>query len=125
MPARYRIDRQRRLVISSAWGALSVTDIELHRKKLLSDPDFDPVFSQLLDFTKVTGALMTGEDVRLLAVANIFSFTSRRALLVRPDDSDLFGLARKFKIIREGRGEGATRVFRDRDAALRWVLHGE
>lgn len=125
MPARYTIDRPRRLVISSAWGTLTVTDIELHRKKLLSDSHFDPAFSQLLDFTKVASARMTGEDVRSLAEANIFSFTSRRALLVRPDDSDLFGLARKFKIIREGRGEGATRVFRDRDAALHWVLRCE
>lgn len=125
LAAKFRIDTKRRLVISTAWGRFTVQDVLLHRRNLLRDPTFDSTFSQLLDLTRVTGAFMTGEDVRSLADDQIFSLVSRRSLLVRPDDSDLFGLARKFKIIREGRGERATRVFRERDAALHWALFGE
>jgi hypothetical protein len=91
-----------------------------HQKRLAKDKDFDPKFSQLLDFLQVTEIKFTPEDVRALAIANVFSPTSRRAVLVK--DSLAFGLARVFQTHRELKGESGIRVFQELDEAVEWLL---
>ena len=54
MPTFYKIDRQRRLVMTTYSGVLTAADALGHQAKLLKDPDFDPTFSQLFDVTHVT-----------------------------------------------------------------------
>jgi hypothetical protein len=51
MAAKYEIDRSRRLVLTTASGELSPKDIQGHMDRLTGDPDFDPDFYQLADFT--------------------------------------------------------------------------
>ena len=77
MPAFYKIDKERKLVFSSGSGVLTREDILGHQDRLLQDPDFDPSFSQLSDFTHITKIDLTPEDVRLAAKKNIFSPQSR------------------------------------------------
>jgi hypothetical protein len=120
MPAFYKIDKDRRLVISSATGAFNKEDALGHQNRLRADPDFDPTYSQLMDFTHVTQILLTAVDVQQLALANIFSKESRRAFLVANDLA--FGLARMFEILRENAGEEGIRIFRNLEEALDWVL---
>jgi hypothetical protein len=120
MPAFYKIDKDRRVVITTASGVVSIADGLAHQNKLLNDPDFDPSFSQLMDFTQATQVDLSGEDVRRLAKQNIFSPDSRRAILA-PSDS-VYGLGRMFEILREMTGERGIRVFRNLDEALEWVL---
>jgi hypothetical protein len=91
-----------------------------HQERLLNDPDFDPDFAQLLDFTHVTKVDITPEDVRLAARKSVFSPHSRRALLVKDDLQ--FGLARMFEIHRELEGEKGIQVFRNIDEALHWIF---
>jgi hypothetical protein len=116
----YEIDRQRRLVLSSGTGVLTKEDILGHMDRLSKDPDFDPDFSQLTDFTQITALEIEPEDVRQLAQRKIFSPHSRRALLVKDDLQ--YGLARMFEIYRELNGETGIRVFRNLDEALEWIL---
>jgi hypothetical protein len=120
MPAFYKIDKDRRLVISSATGAFNKEDALGHQNRLRADPDFDPTYSQLMDFTHVTQILLTAVDVQQLALSNIFSKESRRAFLVANDLA--FGLARMFEILRENAGEHGIRIFRNLEEALDWVL---
>jgi hypothetical protein len=120
MPATYKIDKERKLVISSGSGVLSGDDLMGHQQRLSNDPDFDPSFSQLADFTQVTRVDLTPEDVRLAAEKNIFSSQSRRAMLVTDDFQ--YGLARMFEIHREFAGEKGIRVFRKIEEALDWVF---
>jgi hypothetical protein len=120
VPAFYKIDKERRLVMTTASGVVGLADGLAHQNKLRNDPDFDPRFSQLMDFTHATRVDLTGEDVRNLAEATIFSPASRRAILA-PNDS-VYGLARMFEILREMAGERGIRVFRNLDEALEWVL---
>ena len=47
----YNIDKERRLVLSSGNGVLTKEDLLGHMDRLSKDPDFDPDFSQVLDFT--------------------------------------------------------------------------
>jgi hypothetical protein len=81
MPASYKIDKQRELVLSSGSGVLTKADLVRHMEQLLNDPDCDPKFSQLADFTEVSGFDLTGDDVRELASKTVFSHRSRRAFI--------------------------------------------
>ena len=120
MPAFYKVDKERHLVMSSASGVVTFADLLAHQEKLLADPDFSPDFSQLWDLVHVTKVELTTEELRRLAGRSIFSSASRRAILA---SSDLvFGLSRMFEIFRETLGEKGIRVFRNLDDALDWVL---
>jgi hypothetical protein len=120
MPTFYKIDKERKLVMTTYSGVLTIAEALGHQEKLPKDPDFDPSFSQLFDVTHVTDVQLTAEDVRLLARATVFSPDSRRAILV---DSDLkFGLARMFEELRDTMGEKGIRVFRNLDEALDWIF---
>ena len=120
MAAFYKIDRENRLVMTTAYGTVTLADALAHQEKIRRDPDFDPSFSQLLDVTHVTKLEITSENVRLLAQSSSFSQTSRRALLVSNDAA--YGLARMFEILRESAGDTGIEVFRSLDEALEWVL---
>jgi DNA-binding NarL/FixJ family response regulator len=122
MAAYFRIDAERRLVMSTATGVFTLVDGLAHQEKLVNDPDFDPSFSQLIDFTHVTKLETGTEDVRRLAQRSVFASDARRAILV--DDDVIFGSAQKFVTFRESLGEQGLRVFRSIDEALSWVLAG-
>ena len=119
MPASYKIDKQHSLVTSIESGVLSNIDCKNHQRQLAADPNFNPIFSQLIDLTQVTKLALTAEDVRQLAQAKIFSDCSRRALLASSDE--LFGMSRMFGILRDTMGETGVRVFRSREEAMLWV----
>jgi hypothetical protein len=122
MSAFYKIDKERRIVLSSGTGVLTKKDLVGHMDRLSNDPDFNPDFSQVLDFTQLSGLEVGPDDVRQLAQRNIFSPRSRRAFVVKDDLQ--FGLARMFEIHRELNGETGIRVFRTFDEALDWILVG-
>jgi hypothetical protein len=120
MPFSYKIDKERKIVMSTGYGVFVLADALAHQEKLSKDPDFDPSFCQLMDFTHVTKLDLRAEDVRRLAQASIFSRDSRRAILVTSDAA--FGLARMFEIVRSTFGERGIQTFRNLDHALDWVL---
>lgn len=116
MPAFYKIDKERRLVMSSGTGVFNKEEAFSHQNRLLADPDFDSSYSQLIDFTHIAKIDLTAADIRQLAVRNIFSPESRRAFLV-PNDL-AFGLGRMYEILREAEGERGIRIFRNLEDAL-------
>ncbi len=123
MPAYFRIDKERRLVMSTFSGAFTVADGLSHQEKLLKDSKFDPSFSQLLDCTHISKADLAPDDVRRLAQRAIFSPNARRAILVSSDYA--FGLARRFAVFRELAGEKGIRVFDNLDETVWWVFSGK
>ncbi len=120
MPAYFKIDKERRLVMSSAAGVFTGDEALAHQEKLLKDPDFDPSFSQFWDLTHITKWEITTADMRRLAQRNLFSSNSRRACVAISDVA--FGYARMFEMLRENAGETGIEIFRDLDGALDWVL---
>jgi len=120
MPAYFKIDKEHRLVLSTVSGVFAMADALAHQGNLRKHPDFDPSFSQLMDFTQVTRIELKEEDVQRLAQASIFSPDSRRAFVTTSDVA--FGLARMFEMLRDTMGEKGIRVFRHLDDALDWVL---
>ncbi len=120
MPATYEIDKQRRLVITTGLGRITLANALEHQEKLRKDPDFDPSFSQIMDLTQVTEFALEAYDIRRIAQTTIFSRESRRAIIA---SSDLvYGFGRMFEILREIAGENGIRVFRNLDEAIDWIL---
>lgn len=109
MPAFYKIDKKRRIVLSTGAGVLTKEDVTEHRNRLMNDSDFDPDFAQLMDFLQVTKIERTSADVRELAESSVFSPHSRRAMLVKDDLA--FGFARIFQTHRELRMSPAYAYF--------------
>ncbi|MGB2633700.1 MAG: hypothetical protein WAM58_07170 [Candidatus Acidiferrum sp.] len=122
MPAYFRIDKERRLVMTTFSGVFTAADGLSHQEKLLKDPVFHPSFSELLDCTHITKADLAPDDVRRLAQRTIFAPNARRAILVSGDY--IFGLAKMFAVFRELAGEKGIRVFDNLDEALWWVFSG-
>jgi hypothetical protein len=120
MPAFYKIAKERRLVLSTASGVLTLADALAHQDQILADSEFDPSYSQLMDFTHVTKIELTADDVRKLAERAVFWSTSSRAILVNTDLGH--GLARLFEMLRENAGEKGIRIFGNLDDALEWVF---
>src|ERR1700688_540611 len=123
MPFSYKIDKERRLMMSTASGVITMAEALAHQEELLKDPEFDPSFGQLGDATQVTGVELSSSDLRALSQTRVHSPNSRRAILVSGDL--VFGLARMFGIFREMMGETGIRVFRNLEDALEWVLAKE
>ncbi len=120
MPAFYKIDKENRLVMTTGSGTLTMAEAIAHQEKLQRDPEFEPTYAQLIDFSHVTKIELNAEDVHRLAQESIFSPTSRRAILVANDTA--YGLARMFEILRETAGDTGIEVYRNLDEALDWVL---
>jgi hypothetical protein len=120
MPTYYKIDKERKLVMSTASGVVTLADGLAHQDKLSKEPDFDPSFSQLVDLTHVTRLEFSSADVRRLAQKSSFLVDSRRAVLVNSDF--VFGLSRMYEVFRDISGEKGILVFRNLEEALDWVL---
>jgi len=120
MPCGYVIDRERRVVLSTAWDVLTAAEALDHQNRLRNDPNFNPDFSQLGDGTRVTKVEATPRDVQMLADRTIFSPGSRRAFVTKRTAH--FGVLRMFQVYRELAGIGEQiKVFHDTESALKWL----
>ncbi|MFZ0284256.1 MAG: hypothetical protein WAL32_03430 [Terriglobales bacterium] len=120
MPCGYVIDKERRLVLSTAWDVLTAAEALDHQNRLRNDTDFNPDFAQLGDGTRVTRIEATASDVQMLAERTIFSPGSRRAFVTKRTAH--FGLLRMFQVYRELAGVGEQiQVFHDTASALTWL----
>ncbi len=120
MPCTYVIDKQRRLVLTKAWGLVTAAEVIAHQTQLRGDADFDRTFFQLFDASGVTKLDHDQRDVQLLAAREMFSAESRRAFVA--GNEVVFGIGRMFEIYRELSGVGEqVRIFQDMNAALQWL----
>ncbi len=122
MPVFYKIDKPHKVVMTTASDIFNLDAALAHQDLLLKDPDFDPVYCQLLDLAHVTKVDFSADDVRQISRRSVFWPCSRRAILVH--DDLLFGLATLFELLRENAGERGVRVFRRLNDALDWIVEG-
>jgi hypothetical protein len=120
MPYNYRVDLERRLVVTTAWGAVTGAEALEHQRKLLNDPAFERDFFQFLDLADVTEIHIDRTTVAELARIDVFSSKSRRAFFA--PCLLAFGMSRMFIAFREGSsGQEQMNVFSDREEALQWL----
>jgi len=121
MPFFYKIDKERKLVMSTAAGEFTKADVLLLQDQLRGDPDFDPNFALLSDLTHVTSMGITEPEMKDLAETTAFSPTARRAVLASNDLA--FNLAQVFEQVLEKKGDQGIRVFRKLEDALDWIVN--
>ena len=118
MPASYRIDVARRLVLGRAWGVFTAQELYDNYNKLAADPLFDPSFVQLVDLREVERVDMEPSVIRRHALEYLFSSGTQRALVTSSDVE--YHLARMYKTFAEYVPQN-VRVFRDMHDAEQWL----
>jgi hypothetical protein len=117
LPVRHVIDKEHRLVLTIGEGCMTFDETKRHQDTLLSDPDFDPKFDQLIDVTTATRFELSPDEAKELANRPIVSPTSRRAFVA--SQPAIYGWGRFMEIYHADRA--LVRVFYDRDEALTWL----
>jgi hypothetical protein len=118
MPASYKIDKERRIIFSSAEGTLTEEDLREHQRSVLADPDFEPTLAQLWDFRAVEELDVPNAAVGDLARSRSYAAGTKRAF-VAPRDVQ-YGLARMFQMLHEAAAED-IQIFRDIEEAKDWL----
>lgn len=120
MPCSYVIDRNKRLVITTARDRITFAEVMEHQDRLRADPAFNPDFNQLVDATEVTEVDATVDEVKRVANRRIFSPSSRRAFVAT--NPDVFGVGRLLGAhLAMGRSPQQVNIFYDLPSALRWL----
>jgi len=114
----YRIDPERRLVVTRAWGVLSTRELADVMTRLLLDPRFDPAYRSLGDLREVTSITVDNLAAAQAAATPLFAEGARRAIVATSDAA--FGMARMFASFSERTGH-EVRVFRDIQLAEAWL----
>ena len=119
MSVKYHIDRRRRLIVTTGEGRVTFAEAKEHQDRLLSDPDFDPEFDQLIDMTNAEELEITAEEAVSLASRPVVSQESRRAFVA--GNKAIFGMGRLMETHHELRVGGPTGVFYHLSEALDWL----
>ncbi len=96
MPVVLKIDPHRRVVHSAFYGKINDAELLGHRTRIASDPDFNPQFADIVDFSDVTDPAITESAIAALA-ANPSLFSSSAMHIVIAPAAVMFRLGGKFK----------------------------
>jgi hypothetical protein len=95
-----KIDVEKRLVHSALSGHTDDQEFLQQRFIIKSHPDFDPSFSEIVDFTGVTGGEISNAAIRNQAERETIYQPTSKHVVVCPMDL-CFGLARMFQVYAE------------------------
>ncbi len=122
MPISYRIDEEKGLVLTTATGALTDSDILQLKASLLADPRWKPGMRELSDVRAIDRLEVTTDGVTQMmlqdtgAAAALASY--RLAIVV--SHQVVYGMARMYQMLTEHNVPN-VRVFRDIEEAKRWL----
>jgi len=120
MPVKSVIDKEKRLVITTAWDRVTFAEVIDQQDQLRADAAFDPDFDQLVDASAVTGIDASLEEVKKAASHRTFSSASRRAFVAT--SPDVFAMGRLMGAhLGMGRIPQQVQVFYDIPSALKWL----
>jgi hypothetical protein len=93
-----KIDRRRRVVVSTFYGEVNSDELLRHGHEIQADPDFNPDFDEIVDLAAVTRPVFSEETLAKLA-ANKSVFNAQvRHIIVAPADV-AFQLAQKYQAL--------------------------
>jgi hypothetical protein len=96
MPVVLKIDPRRKVVYSTFYGELTDAELLGHGKSMSSDPDFNPEFSEIVDFSSVTNVAISERALAALAANPSLFKSSVVHIVVAPTDA-LFQMVSKYK----------------------------
>ena len=123
MPIDYRIDGDRKLLIATAYGALTDADLLDYAKRLLADEERHRANHELVDLRAVTGdsGITTGGIVQLAEFWRAAYDRIAGGKLALLAESDLgYGMARMYQAMRDD-GPDTIAVFRGESEAFAWL----
>jgi hypothetical protein len=120
MPISYRIDAERRLVVTTAHGVLTDEDILNLKNRLAADADFQAGMRELSDVRSVTDLQVTSAGVQKMVSLDSLSHLDGYKLAIVASENVVFGMARMYQSLTQ-RNLLHVNVFRDYDAAVRWL----
>ena len=119
MPVAYIIDKKRKLVVTTARGAVTYREVIDVLAQLKRDPGFVPTYGHVVDHTEAAEFARTVQEVELLAKWHVFSPSSQWAF-VAPSYVAV-ELAQEFNSHQRVPGAPKALAFRDKETALRWL----
>ena len=96
MPVVLKIDARRKVVYSAFYGKIDDAEVAGHRSAIASDPDFEPDFNEIVDFTAVTDVALSESTLVAMAASPSLFQESVLHIVVAPADL-IFRLASKYK----------------------------
>ena len=115
-----RIDRDRRLVVITYMGAITLDDIRAIQRLSKQDPSFDPTFTVLFDGLSADFSALTADDLRKIARHPPMEPGARRAFVVNSGVN--YGLVRMFSSLSEAEGLAFPfALFANMEDAIRWL----
>ena len=96
MPVVLKIDPQRRIVYSAFHGSITDAEVAGHRSAIATDPDFNPAFNEVVDFTAVTEVNLSESTLAAMAQNPSLFHESVLHIVVAPADI-LFQIASKYR----------------------------
>ncbi len=122
MPISYRIDKQRRLVLTTATGVLTDEELPDHKRALIVDPEFEPGMRELSDTRTIERLSVTPAGVRKMVALDQDHADRlgdyRLAIVALADAS--FGTARMYQMLTEANVQNIG-VFRQMEEAEKWL----
>ena len=120
MPFETSFYRDRRLMITRAWGQITPADVRAYRQELAARPEFDPTWAHVVDARDADQFDISSDEIRRLAETSVLAPSARRALVAT--DRATFGLCRMYGTLFELQVDGsAVGVFTTLDDAIEWV----
>ncbi len=121
MPISYEVDEELDVVLVTWRGDVTVDDYRAHLRAMLQDPDALRSARCLTDVSQAN-ILMSGAQLNAVgnaeAIPRLAGRTWKTAVVV--SSAVNYGVARQYQILSES--EGSDSVFRNREAALAWLL---
>lgn len=118
MPFEYRIDKQKRLILTTAEGAVTAAEVRSKINSMLSDPDFSRDLNELIDATRVTRVYVPVMQALEFAGQSILSESSRTAWVVSrsPAWRALADMLAAYMSVHT-----RSQVFHDIKSAITWI----
>ena len=120
MPFATSFYRDRRLMITRAWGHVTLADVRACQQELEQRPEFDPTWAHVVDARDAVQFDLSKDEIRQLATTSVLAPSARRAMVAT--DRAIFGLFRMYGTLFELQMDGsAVGVFTTLDDAIEWV----
>ena len=109
-----------RLIITRAWGHITLDDVRALRQELAARPEFDPTWSHVVDAREEVQFDIPSDEIHRLAETSVFAPWARRAMVAT--DRAVFGRFRMYGALFADQVDASTvGVFTTLDDAIEWV----
>jgi hypothetical protein len=110
----------RRLMVTRAWGHITLDDVRAFRQDLAARPEFCPTWAHVVDARDAVEFDMSSDEIGQLAETSVLAPSARRAMVAT--DPAIFALFRMYGVMFELQVDGsAVGVFTTLDDAIEWV----